>query len=114
MGSPASYANFLVQETINIKTISDVDYAVNKLVKFYLLYHEENNFSCRILLPKGEERSSRITAKSFGLNLQNAFLRAIKKKKLKPNIKQVRYVHDGSHYGWILASPTLIDEFNVS
>jgi hypothetical protein len=113
MGSPASYANFHVQETINIETISDVDYAVNRLVKYYFLYHEENNFSCRILLPKGKEKSSRITAKSFGLNLQNAFLRAIKKKKLKPNIKQVRYVHDESHYGWILASPTLLNEFHV-
>jgi hypothetical protein len=113
MGSPASYANFPVQETVNIQTISDIDYAINRLVKFYLLYYEENNFSYRILLPKGEERSSRSAAKSFGFKLQNAFLRAIYKNKLKPNIKQVRYVHDESHYGWILASPMLINEFNL-
>jgi len=113
MGSPSSYANFPAQETITIKSISDIDYAVDRLVKYYLLYQEEKNFSYRILLPKGEERLSRTTAKSIGLKLQNAFLRNINKKKLKPNIEQVRYVHDKSHYGWILASPTLINELNV-
>jgi hypothetical protein len=116
---PYKYINFPVHETIDIKSLSDVSIAVDKMVKLYVVDNQvrRNNFSFRILLPRdnreGKEKKSSSTtkiAKKIGLKLQIEFVLALKEKNVKPNIKEVRYIHDHGHYGWILASPHLLND----
>src|SRR5919202_409173 len=100
---PASYVDFPVHETIDVKDVSDIRMAVDRIVEAYVHLGQHGNFSYRILLPKGEKLTSK--AKKLGLTIQAEFLLALRKKKLKPDIREIRYMHDKDHYGWILANP---------
>src|SRR3569833_3537805 len=95
--APTSYFDFPVQETSRIKDISDIRITVDKIVEAYVLLGQDGNFSYRILLPKGEKLTSK--AKKLGLIVQAEFLLALRKKKLKPNVREIRYIHDRDHYG---------------
>ena len=101
--APTSYVDFPVHETIHVKDISDIRITVDKIVEAYVLLGQDGDFSYRILLPKGEKLTS--MAKKLGLMVQAEFLLALRKKKLKPNVREIRYIHDKDHYGWILANP---------
>ena len=112
---PYKYINFPVQETIEVRDTFDISIAVDRMIELYMLDTQKgkDNFSCRILLPRsngdGREESIKKEAKKIGLKLQIEFVLALKQRKLKPNIREVRYVHDSIHYGWILASPQLLN-----
>ena len=106
--SPSSYINFPVHETIDLKEVSDIRRAVDKMVEAYEYLSQSGNFSYRLLLPKGEKLNEK--ARKIGLTVQAEFLLALKKKQLKLNVKDIRYVHDKTHYGWILANPGRLDE----
>jgi hypothetical protein len=112
---PYRYINFPVQETIEVRDIFDISIALDRMIELYMLDTQKgkDNFSCRILLPRsngdGREESIKKEAKKIGLKLQIEFVLALKQRKLKPNIREVRYVHDSIHYGWILASPQLLN-----
>lgn len=99
----SSYINFPVHETIDLKEFSDIRFAVDRMVESYKCLNESGNFSYRLLLPKGEKLNEK--ARKIGLTVQAEFLLALKKKQLKLNVKEVRYIHDKTHYGWILANP---------
>ena len=99
----SSYINFPVHETIDLKEVSDIRFAVDRMVESYKCLNESGNFSYRLLLPKGEKVNEK--ARKIGLTVQAEFLLALKKKQLKLNVKEVRYIHDKTHYGWILANP---------
>jgi hypothetical protein len=45
------------------------------------------------------------------LALQAELLLALKKNKLKVNLKEIRYIHDENHYGWLLFNPTVQERF---
>ena len=100
---PASYVDFPVHETIDVKDVSDIRITIDRIVEAYVHLGQDGNFSYRILLPKGEKLTS--NAKKLGLTVQAEFLLALKKKQLKLNVKDIRYIHDKTHYGWILANP---------
>jgi hypothetical protein len=99
----SSYINFPVHETIDVKEVSDIRHAVDRMVEAYKRLNENGNFSYRLLLPKGENLNEK--ARKIGLTVQAEFLLALKKEQLKLNVKEVRYIHDKTHYGWILANP---------
>ena len=99
----SSYINFPVHETIDLKEVSDIRCAVDRMVESYKCLNKSGNFSYRLLLPKGEKLNEK--ARKIGLTVQAEFLLALKKKQLKLNVKEVRYIHDKTHYGWILANP---------
>jgi hypothetical protein len=101
--SPAPYVNFPVDETIDVKDVVDIRIAVERIVEAYVELGQRGDFSYRILLPKGEKVTSK--AKKLGLTIQAEFLLGLRKKQLKPNVREIRYVHDKDHYGWILANP---------
>jgi hypothetical protein len=105
---PSTYINFPVYETIDVGDISDIRLTVDRMTEAYAHLTLYGNFSYRILLPKGEKSTSR--AKKLGMTIQAEFLLALKRKKLKPNVKEIRYIHNDDHYGWILANP---DRFSV-
>ena len=105
----SSYANFPVHETIEIREISDVRRAVDRMVDAYERQSSTGDFSYRILLPREEKSNSK--AKKIGFTLQGEFVYGIRKRNLLPNIREVRYLHDEAHYGWLLASPQVYERF---
>ena len=104
-----NYASFPVHETIELREISDIRRAVDKLAEAYARQSSPGEFSYRILLPRGEKMTA--NAKKMGLAFQGEFVLAIRKRNLVPAVREVRYLHDEGHYGWLLASPQVFDKF---
>jgi hypothetical protein len=107
MTSP--YATFPVHETIDIREMADIRNAVDRLVKAYAEQSNEAGFSYRILLPRGEKLTGR--SRRLGLSLQGEFVLGLRKKNLVPRVREIRYLHDEAHYGWLLVSPGVLDSF---
>lgn len=108
--SSSLYINFPVHETIDITDLSDIPKAVVNMVEAYAYLNEQEKFSYRLLLPRGE-KSITIKAKKIGLVLQAELLLALKNNKLKVNLKEIRYIHDENHYGWLLFNPTIQERY---
>lgn len=104
------YTNFPVHETIDITDLSDIPKAVVNMVEAYAYLNEQEKFSYRLLLPRGE-KSITIKAKKIGLVLQAELLLALKNNKLKVNLKEIRYIHDENHYGWLLFNPAMHERY---
>jgi hypothetical protein len=107
--SKSSYAEFPVLETFEIKEISDIPEAVQKMTETYAVKGNACEFSYRLLLPRGEKLNAK--AKRIGMTAQSEFLLSLRVRKLKPNLREIRYVHDVDHYGWLFIDPTFHDQF---
>ena len=107
MTSP--YVSFPVTETIELRELSDLRRVVDKMVESYERQVADSSFSYRILLPRGEKATGK--AKRLGVSLQGEFLLALRRKKLSPQVRELRYLHDENHYGWLLASPKIFENF---
>ena len=84
-----------------------------RMIKHYAQRYYTHNFSYRILLPRSiESPKENDISRKLGLQLQNELLSEIRSLKLKPNIKDYRYIHDNSHFGWLLLDPELTNRFN--
>jgi hypothetical protein len=103
------YTTFPVIDTIDLSTTSTVKEAADRMVDDYVAHQRLEKFSYRILLPR--DPNSNKKAKSIGLALQGEFLLALRKRKIVPNIREVRYIHDEHHYGWLLANPKVYEQF---
>jgi hypothetical protein len=79
------------------------------MVEAYLTQQPLGKFSFRILLPRDPKSTKK--AKTIGLTFQGEFLLGLRKRKIVPNVREVRYVHDEDHYGWLLANPEVYDQF---
>jgi hypothetical protein len=104
-----SFANFPVHETIELREISDIRHASDRIATAYEQQSQTGNFSYRILLPRGEKLTAK--AKRIGLAFQGEFMLGLRRKHLIPNVREVRYIHDENHYGWLLANPQVYDKF---
>ena len=104
------YATFPVIETIDLSgTSTTIRQAVDTMVEDYLKKETLGKFSYRILLPR-DPKSTR-KAKTIGLAFQGEFLLGLRKRNVVPNIREVRYIHDEHHYGWLLANPQVFEQF---
>jgi hypothetical protein len=104
------YARFPVIETIDLSgTSTTIRKAVDKMVEDYLAREPLGKFSYRILLPR-DQKSTR-KAKMIGLAFQGEFLLGLRKRNVVPNVREVRYIHDEHHYGWLLANPQVYEQF---
>jgi hypothetical protein len=79
------------------------------MVQAYLTQQPLGKFSFRILLPRDPKSTKQ--AKTIGLAFQGEFLLGLRKRKVVPNIREVRYIHDEHHYGWLLANPEVYTQF---
>jgi hypothetical protein len=102
------YSNLQVSKTFEIGDIADVRKTVDEMIHIYEGLGQEGNFSVRVLLPRGERLTQK--AKKIGLTIQGEFLLALKKKRLKPHLREIRYIHDQYHYGWLLLNPEIYDQ----
>jgi hypothetical protein len=103
------YAEFPVLETIDIRDASDIRRAVDRMVEAYVAQGSQGNFSYRILLPRDQKSTAK--AKRLGLAFQGEFVLALRKRNVVPKVREVRYVHDESHYGWLLADLDVYERF---
>ena len=104
------YARFPVIDTIDLSGgTSGIRQAVDSMVEAYLKKEPLGKFSYRILLPR-DPKSTR-KARTIGLAFQGEFLLGLRKRNVVPNIREVRYIHDEHHYGWVLANPKVHEQF---
>jgi hypothetical protein len=106
----SKYVSFPVTETIELRELSDIRGAVDMMIESYAFHAKAESFSYRILLPRGEKLTAK--AKRLGVSLQGEFLLALRRRKLAPRVRELRYLHDENHYGWLLASPQVFDNFD--
>src|SRR5919108_1692008 len=109
---PSPYLKFPVNETINLGEASFIRQAVDKLVEAYLAQEPLGKFSYRILLPRDQKSTTK--AKQIGLAFQGEFLLGLRRRNIVPNVREVRYIHDDHHYGWLLANPQVYEQFEKS
>ena len=105
------YVKFPVIETIDLSGTSTIREAVDRMVEAYLKKEPLGKFSYRILLPR-DPKSTR-KAKTIGLAFQGEFLLGLRKRNIVPKLREVRYIHDEAHYGWLLANPQVYDQFET-
>jgi hypothetical protein len=103
------YSRFPVIETIDLSSTSTVREAAERMAEAYLKQQPLGKFSYRILLPRDPKSTKK--AKALGLAFQGEFLLGLHKRKVVPNVREVRYIHDEYHYGWLLANPTVYEQF---
>jgi hypothetical protein len=103
------YAKFPVIETIDLAGTSDIRQAADRMVEAYLVQDPMGKFSYRILLPR-DQKSNR-KAKMIGHAFQGEFLLGLRRRNIVPNVREVRYIHDEHHYGWVLANPKVYEQF---
>jgi hypothetical protein len=106
-----SYTNFPVEETIELSEITDIDEAVTRMASTYVRRTNTHDFSYRLLQPRGEHITAK--AKRIGMIAQQQFLLTLRAKKIKANLREIRYVHDAEHYGWLLFDPAMADRLRV-
>jgi hypothetical protein len=70
-----------------------------------------DDLSVRILLPREAGSGSR--AQKWGLSLRSGLILALKRKRIRPTLREIRYVHDDGHYGWLLIDPRLFDNLHA-
>lgn len=104
------YVKFPVIDTIDLSgTSSTIRHAVDRMVEDYLAQDPIGKFSYRILLPRDQKSTKK--AKEIGLAFQGEFLLGLRKRNVMPNVREVRYIHDEHHYGWLLANPQVYELF---
>jgi len=103
------YVKFPVIETIDLGGTSTIRQAVDRMVEAYLEQEPLGKFSYRILLPR-DQKSTR-NAKMVGLAFQGEFILGLRRRNVVPNLREIRYIHDEHHYGWLLANPQVFEQF---
>ena len=98
--NPDFYRTLQVSKTFKVRNGLDATSIVTQLVDFIEKNSSMDGVSVRILLPRGDENDS--LARKWGASLRTGLLLALKRREIRPNLREVRYVHDQYHYGWIL------------
>ena len=109
--NPDFYRTLKVSKTFQVRSTEDITNIVTQLADFIEENVSLDDLSVRILLPREAGSGSR--AQKWGLSLRSGLILALKRKGVRPNLKEVRYVHDEYHYGWILIEPRLFDNLCV-
>jgi hypothetical protein len=108
--NPDFYRTLKVSKTLQVNSAQDITSIVALLADFVEKNGSTDNLSVRILLPREAGGGSR--AQKWGVSIRSGLILALKRKRMRPNLREVRYVHDECHYGWILIEPSLLDKDN--
>ena len=101
-----------VYATVSVDEQSDLRKVVDNFINSYVEISKEQKFSYRILLPRNIGSSNSV-AKKLGLILQGEIIISMKKRKLIPDVREIRYLHDQEHFGWLFLDPQLMDNLNI-
>ena len=100
MSSPSFWRDLPVHKTLLLEKLEQVQSVCDSMILDYIGLEQTNDFSYRILLPRNKENNK--LAKKLGLSLQLEFTSQLRKRKLKTKMKEIRYIHDTKHFGWII------------
>ncbi|HET9806873.1 MAG TPA: hypothetical protein VFP49_08190 [Nitrososphaeraceae archaeon] len=100
-----------VHNTLLLEKLENVKSACDIMIRDYVKLEKSNNFSYRILLPRNEENSK--LAKKIGLSLQLEFLSQLRKRKIKSYMREIKYIHDSKHFGWLLINSDLYQKMDM-
>lgn len=102
------YTNFPVLETFEVREIGHIRKMVEDITSHYQITRIQGEFCVRILLPRGATLD--LLSRKLGLIIQAELLLSLRRKNLRPDIREVRYMHDQNHYGWLLLNPKVYDD----
>jgi hypothetical protein len=102
MSSPSFWRDLQVHKTLFVERLEQVKSVCDSMILDYMSLEPANDFSYRILLPRKQENNK--LAKKIGLSLQLEFTSQLRKRKLKIKMKEIRYIHDTTHFGWIITT----------
>ncbi|MGD1836351.1 MAG: hypothetical protein ACPKQO_11590 [Nitrososphaeraceae archaeon] len=105
------YSNFPTNKTLKVDEFKDISKNVENMIDNYIK-NKDGNFSCRILLPRNENNNNK--AKKIGLNIQVEFLTGLRRRKINTRLREIKYIHDDEHFGWILLSKTEYEKVEQS
>jgi hypothetical protein len=105
------YRILKVSKTFQVISAHDISNIVTQLANYIEKNSSMDDLSLRILLPREAGSSSR--AQKWGLSLRSGLILALKRKRIRPTLREVRYVHDESHYGWLLIGPRVFDNLHA-
>lgn len=100
MSNPSFWRDLPVHKTLLLEKLEQVQSVCDSMILDYISLEQTNDFSYRILLPMNKENNK--LAKKLGLSLQLEFTSQLRKRKLKTKMKEIRYIHDTKHFGWII------------
>lgn len=100
MSNPSFWRDLPVHKTLLLEKLEQVQSVCDSMILDYISLEQTNDFSYRILLPRNKENNK--LAKKLGLSLQLEFTSQLRKRKLKTKMKEIRYIHDTKHFGWII------------
>ena len=109
--NPDFYRTLKVSKTYQVISAHDISTIVTQLADYIEKNSSMDDLSVRILLPREAGSGSR--AQKWGLSLRSGLILALKRKRIRPTLREVRYVHDDGHYGWLLIDPHLFDNLNA-
>jgi hypothetical protein len=81
------------------------------MIDEFIVHYKESQsgeFGWRILLPR--HLKSTYDAIRLGAVIHTELMLALKKNKLIPNLKDLRYIHDDYNYGWLLLNPKMTEK----
>lgn len=106
MSSPSFWRDLPVHKTLFLEKIEQVRSVCDVMIRDYIKLEPTNDFSYRILLPRMNNNNDNDNklAKKIGLSLQLEFTSQLRKRKLKIKMKEIRYIHDTTHFGWIITT----------
>ena len=103
----ARLVNFPVKRTCKISDVSQIRPMIDEFIVHYK-ESQSGEFGWRILLPR--HLKSTFDAKRLGAAIHTELMLALKKNKLLPNLKDLRYIHDDYNYGWLLLNPKMTEK----
>lgn len=103
MSSPSFWRDLPAHKTLFLEKIEQVRSVCDGMIRDYIKLEPTNDFTYRILLPRLKNNNNKL-AKKIGLSLQLEFTSQLRKRKLKIKMKEIRYIHDTTHFGWIITT----------
>jgi len=103
----ARLVNFPVKRTCKISDVSQIRPMIDEFIVHYK-ESQSGEFGWRILLPR--HLKSTYDAKRLGAAIHTELMLALKKNKLIPNLKDLRYIHDDYNYGWLLLNTKMAEK----
>jgi len=111
MSNSSFWRDLPVHKTLLLEKLENVKSVCDTLIYDYIKLEKSNNFSYRILLPRNDENNK--LAKKIGLSLQLEFLSQLRKRKIKTYLKEIKYIHDPQHFGWLLINSDLYHKMDI-
>ena len=109
--NPDFYRTLNASKTFQVSSPQDITNIVTQVADLIENKASMDDLIIRILLPRGDDSGSR--ARKWGLSLRYELILALKRKAIRPNLREVRYVHDVNHYGWLLIEPRIFNDLSV-